>query len=148
MTVDPGQDHVLGGTVPDDARGGQQLEIATRHLPTAVVVAVVGEVDMATADQFAATVQAAIDSRSGVILIDLTGVEFFCSSGLAVLAAADQSARQGGQLLRVVVGDRHLVTRPLAMTGLTDYLTLFRRFEDALAAPADSLGDTIASPHA
>ena len=98
---------------------------------------------MATAEHLAAAVQAALDTRPGTLVIDLTGVGFLGSTGLAVLAAARHTAAETGQTLRVVIGDRHPVVRPLTTSGLADHLDLFRELDHAFAHPHVSSTDAV-----
>jgi anti-sigma B factor antagonist len=119
------------------------LEVTTGRLPGAVVIGVRGEVDAFTRDRLAAAVKAALDDGSRTVVIDLSEVSFFGSPGIAVLIDAETAARASGQLLRVVVDHRRPVIRPLTVMGLTGYLTLFHRLDDALSAPPDAAGDSI-----
>jgi anti-sigma B factor antagonist len=123
--------------------GQKRLEVMTSKLPAAVVVGVRGEVDAFTSGEFRAEVDAALHADTPMVVIDLNEVRLFGSSGLAVLVAAETVARGTGRLLRVVVDDRRPVIRPMAVTGLTGYLTLFHGLDDALAAGPDALGDQI-----
>ena len=124
-------------------RAEQLLEVTTGRLPGAVVIGVRGEVDAFTRDRLAVAVQAALDDNTPRVVIDLSEVSFFGSPGIAVLIDAETAARTSGQLLRVVVDHRRPVIRPLTIMGLTGYLTLFHRLDDALAAPPDAPGDSI-----
>jgi anti-anti-sigma factor len=102
---------------------------ADELLRAGAVVTAIGEVDMVTAHHLAAVVQAALDTRPGMLVIDLSEVTFLGCSGLAALAAARHTAGETDQSLRVVVGDRHPVIRPLTATGLADHLDLLREHE-------------------
>lgn len=110
------------------------LQISSRRLPTAVIVTASGEIDLATADRLAAVLQAELDNRPGVVVIDLTRVQFLGSSGLSVLAATDHAASTSGQVVRIVTGEQHPVVRPLAVSGLARHLRLFRDVNDAVTA--------------
>src|SRR4051794_24870321 len=83
------------------------LHITRRRLPTAVIVAAEGEIDLATSADFAVAIRAELDRHYGMIVIDLTEVRVLASTGLAVLAEAEQIAGKSGQLLHVVLGERH-----------------------------------------
>jgi anti-sigma B factor antagonist len=121
---------------------------ATSKLPAAVVVGVRGEVDAFISGDFGAEVDAALNEDAPMVVIDLNEVTLFASPGLAVLVAAETAARGTGRLLRVVVDDRRPVIRPMAVTGLTGYLTLFHDLDEASAAGPDASGDRIgADPH-
>jgi anti-sigma B factor antagonist len=122
-----------GPTVGVDA--DHPLQVTSSRLSAAAIVTAVGEVDLATAGELAAAVRAALDSRPGTVVIDLTEVQFLDSSGLAVLAEAELTATETGQLLRVVVGDRHpVVFRALTTSGIALRLALFGDLDEALRA--------------
>lgn len=108
------------------------LHVTSRRLPPAVVVAAAGEIDLATADDLAVVVRAAIKRRPGTVVIDLTDVQFLASAGLSVLIEAERTATETGQLLHVVVSEHHSVARSLAASGLANHLTLFHDLDDAL----------------
>jgi anti-sigma B factor antagonist len=111
------------------------LHVTRRRLPGTVIVAAEGDIDLATSEDLAVAVRAELDSHPGIVVIDLTAVMFLASTGLAVLAEADQLAKESGQLLHVVVGDRHpVVVRSLVASGMANRLTLFRDLGEALTA--------------
>jgi anti-sigma B factor antagonist len=122
-----------GPTVDVDAES--LLHVTSRQLPAAVVVAAIGEIDLATADALVVAVRAAFALHPGTVVIDLTDVQFLASAGLSVLIEAERYANETGQLLHVVVGEHRSVARSLATSGLDDHLTLFHQLDDAL--PSD-----------
>lgn len=116
----------------DSARAGQ-LGLTTRGAADGVaVVAVSGEVDMLTAPQLRAAVLPHLDAN-GTLVLDLSGVSFLGSAGLAVLVEASQHAQRRGSQFRVVAVER-AVTRPLAATGLGEVFSVFESVEQALEA--------------
>jgi anti-anti-sigma factor len=121
-----------GPTVGADAE--HPLHVTSRRLPAVVIVTAVGEVDLATAEHLAVAVRAAFSGRPGAVVIDLSEVEFLASIGLAVLAEAELTATETGQLLRVVTGEHHpVVARSLSTSGLAHHLALFSDLDDALS---------------
>ena len=110
------------------------LGVTSRQLPVAIVVAAAGEIDVSTVQDFATAVRVAVAGQSGMVVIDLTEVEFLASTGLAVLIEAEQAASASGQLLRVVASAHRVVARSLEMSGLADRLTVCGDVEDALRA--------------
>jgi anti-sigma B factor antagonist len=124
--------------MPDPAQPGSNAPAAdpvgeflgtviTRPRPGTVVLEVQGEVDTLTAPQFSAAVDELMNDHAGRLVVDLTGVTFLASSGLAVLIQAAHRAEEHGARLRLVVGTR-AVRRPLEVTG-TDQL--FDMYADA-----------------
>lgn len=110
-----------------------QLGLAVRTVAEGVtVVAVSGEIDMLTAPQLRADVLQQLDAGSTLVL-DMSGVSFLGSAGLAVLVEASQHAKRRGSAFRVVAVER-AVTRPLAATGLGDVFSVFESVERAVAA--------------
>jgi len=83
------------------------------------VLAVSGELDIATVDQFLAQARAALEAASGVLVVDFGGVTFVDSTGLSSLVRLRNEARRNGKdvdLVRV----RQEVRRVLDVTGLSE----------------------------
>jgi anti-sigma B factor antagonist len=79
-----------------------------------VLVAVAGEVDMATAPQLGEVLRA----HTGVdVVVDLSAVPFLDSSGLSVLVRARADVTGMGRTLRVI-GEQDNVRKILEVTGL------------------------------
>jgi anti-sigma B factor antagonist len=98
------------------------------------VVVVRGEIDLATADRFAAVARQARDEGHGCLLVlDLSAVEFLASAGLGVLDQLAAEADQHGPELRVVIDDNRAVHRPLQVTDMAQRLRLFTSLDAALA---------------
>ena len=89
----------------------------------AVTVTVVGEVDTFTAPVLRSTLDAQLEQQPKELVIDLSGVQFLGSAGLAVLVETQKSARSRDVDLRLVATTR-AVTRPLEVTGLIDLFTI------------------------
>ena len=105
--------------IGSDAAEFLDTTIARPHPGTAVLV-VQGEIDTLTAPAFASATSDLVAAPDEALVIDLTGVRFLASSGLAVLIQAAHRAEQRGARLRLVVATR-AVRRPLEITG-TDQL--------------------------
>ena len=88
-------------------------------------VTVTGEVDASTAPGMRGALLAAVaHGGSGPVRVDLSGVTFLDSAGLAALAAAHRAAQGAGRELRVRCGTARAVVRPLQITGLWDVFTV------------------------
>ncbi|MFT7838836.1 anti-sigma factor antagonist [Saccharothrix sp. BKS2] len=110
-----------------------QIGIAVRGAGEGVVVvAVSGEIDMLTAPQLRADVLPRLDAGDTVVL-DLSGVSFLGSAGLAVLVEASQHGKRRGSAFRVVAVERAVI-RPLAATGLGEVFSVFESVDRALGA--------------
>jgi anti-sigma B factor antagonist len=82
--------------------------------PTVVTIA--GELDMAAAGEVRSVLIEAVDAGEDVV-VDIVGLRFIDSSGLAAFVVADKTARAAGRSLRL----RHpqdVVKRTLAITRL------------------------------
>jgi anti-sigma B factor antagonist len=93
------------------------LDVTTEQHPGYTRVILIGELDIASADELE-TQLAAIEVNSlGTIVLDLRRVEFIDSTGLRALIAADERARSEERRLAVVRGPE-AVARVLAVTQL------------------------------
>jgi len=81
------------------------------------VIEVHGEIDMSTADELAAHLDAATAGPEPKVLVDLRQVDFFDCSGLRVLCRAESRAREHGGSLRIV-SDTFKMRRLLRAAGL------------------------------
>ena len=89
---------------------------------TRTVIAVRGELDVATGPALEASIGEA-RAAGGELILDLRELRFIDASGLAVLLRAQQRARRAGQRFAVSARARPL-ERLLALTGLRDELTV------------------------
>jgi anti-anti-sigma factor len=96
------------------------------------VLRVAGVVDLATAEQLEQAIDAALaDGPPAAFVIDLSGVDFLASVGMAILVATRQ--RLGEETRFAVVADGPATGRPLTLTGLDQVLAVHRSLPDALA---------------
>lgn len=89
---------------------------------SAQVVAVEGDVDLATADAVRAALQTASE-RSDRVVLDLREVAFMDTQGLAVVIEAQRAASDGGRQFAVTRAPDK-VHRLFDMIGLTPRLTI------------------------
>ena len=100
------------------------LRVVARDVSDAVtVVEVRGDLDTMTASGFEEWVRDRFAGRSDVVL-DLEGVVFQASAGLAVLMGLQQKAARAGVRLHLTGRDNHAVSRPVEVTGLQSRLNL------------------------
>ena len=97
-----------------------------------VVVAVAGEVDLLTAPRMEQAMFTELGERPAVLVVDLLGVTFLASAGLAALMKAHEKAAGATQLRVVAAGSATL--RPLEVTGLDKPLAVFGSRDEALRA--------------
>jgi anti-anti-sigma factor len=108
------------------------VDLSTRECGGHVVVVLRGELDIADAAAVAARL-AALAASEPQIIVDLSGLEFIDSCGVAALARGRKLARHaGGDLL--LAAPRQLVLRILTMTLLADGLSVHATVEKAAAS--------------
>ena len=96
------------------------------------VLAVSGEVDVYTAPALRDRIADLLDSGQHQLVIDLGGVEFLDSTGLGVLVAGLNRAREvGGSLALVCPQER--VLKLFRITGLDEVFTVYSTVDEALA---------------
>jgi anti-sigma B factor antagonist len=99
------------------------ITLSTSTEDGVVTVKVVGEVDTFTAPVLRSTLDSQLEQSPSELVIDLSGVQFLGSAGLAVLVETQKSARSREVALRLIATTR-AVTRPLEVTGLIDLFTI------------------------
>jgi anti-sigma B factor antagonist len=105
--------------------GQDLLRIGLSSTDGKVLVKVAGEVDMLTAQGLWSAVDHAISQARGrSVTIDLNGVLFLGSHGVAALERAAASARCCNVALRVVIAPGRPARRILELTGLDRVLTV------------------------
>jgi len=117
-----------GGAVP--------LKVDTEQHENAVVLKAVGEVDSYTADTLRGSLASAFTSAAEAglpVVLDLSGVAFFASSGLSVLVEYHLIGSERGTPLRLV-SPSGSVLRALRATMLHEELELYFSQAEALAA--------------
>jgi anti-sigma B factor antagonist len=104
-------------------------ELSTRSYDGYAVVALRGELDLADAAAVAAELTA-VAAREPGIIVDLAGLEFIDSSGVAALARGrSQARRAGGEL--VLAAPRRNVVRLLALFRLAEAFSIYATVEAA-----------------
>lgn len=130
----------MSDRVGDVPAAEQILSISHRRAGEAIVVTVVGEVDVLTAPRLLAAVSDALERAGrGPVVVDLSEVSLLGSAGLAALVEAALAAERRQEPLRVVVDHTRPVIRPLEATGLDQVLRLYHSVSDALGSSADPL---------
>ncbi len=81
-------------------------------------IALMGELDLAYADALKAALDKALASDASSIVVDLSGLDFIDSSGLAAIA---QACRGRGERIKLLRGPRR-VHRVFEVTGLDQKL--------------------------
>ncbi|MDQ2585045.1 anti-anti-sigma factor [Saccharothrix yanglingensis] len=97
-----------------------------------VVLRLTGEIDMSNSDELRDRAVEALDTASGALVLDLSGVTFFASSGLAALAQLRRHGAESGRRVHVVASRN--VRRTLELTSMSTLLPLHDGVEDAVRA--------------
>ncbi len=98
-------------------RSSELLDLAVYRADGVTVVAVIGEVDLLTAPLLTSRVNEELVQRPRALVLDLSGVSFLGSSGLAALVQTRDRAGEQAVPLRLV-SNSQAVIRPLVATGL------------------------------
>jgi anti-sigma B factor antagonist len=113
---------------------GKALTIRVRHDRDYAIVAVAGEVDIATVTRLRESLfELAVSGRP--LVVDLEQVSFIDSSGLAALAGAARRAAAHGASLQVVCA-RPRIRQLFHLTGLDGQVPLARTLDGALESLA------------
>lgn len=96
----------------------RSFEVITEAEADRAVIAVNGELDVATCPELATALALQAD-RGRSILLDLRGVEFMDSVGLRLLLQAHEGAQSGGRELELMTSDA--VDHTLATVGLLEH---------------------------
>jgi anti-sigma B factor antagonist len=116
--------HLPTRTSADSALDEDALTLTTRTgQDGAVTLSVAGEVDTFTAPALRSALDAELERRPPELVLDLRGVRFLGSAGLAVLVETKKSAGARDIVLRLIATTRP-VTRPLEVTGLDAMFTI------------------------
>lgn len=106
----------------------------TEPMPETTLLRVDGEVDMLTSPSLRQAISGQISgARPRRLLIDLDGVEFLGTSGLAALVEARTEALAGGVELWLVCSNRQ-VLRPLEIAGLIELFQVTHSMSEALSS--------------
>jgi anti-sigma B factor antagonist len=94
------------------------------------ILILTGEIDVHTGPQLRSQIFDLLDENTSLLLVDMTGVAFCDSTGLAVAAAAQLHAQERGCLL-ALVGLSARVNRVFQVTGLDRFVATYPTLADA-----------------
>lgn len=97
----------------------------------AAIIAVRGELDLATSPELEAQLRKVWDSGNEQLVIDLRELEFMDSTGLSIIVMAHQRLSDEGRQLSIVRGSQQ-VQRLLDLTGVSERLQLVDTPEEIL----------------
>ena len=99
------------------------FEIITEEGGGQTRIALVGELDIASAPQFEEGLKRVEEGAPGVLVLDLRKVEFIDSTGLRAVIAADERARTAGRRF-VIIRGTPAVERVMSVTQLDQRLDI------------------------
>jgi anti-sigma B factor antagonist len=114
------------------------LGIATAGDTDPAVVALTGELDIASAGALEDRIRGLVDAGHSRLVVDLAGLIFCDSTGIGTLVRANNDCLALGGYLRLAAPNRN-VARVLAVVGLLDAFPAYRSVDAARRADADAL---------
>jgi anti-anti-sigma factor len=100
-----------------------ELSISVQHMPSEVVVALTGEIDLSNAQRLNRTVTELLADAPNRVVLDMAGVTFCDSQGLGTLVVLSRKAGLAQSYLVLTnVGD--FLLRVLDITGLRPALMI------------------------
>jgi anti-anti-sigma factor len=98
------------------------------------VLSVAGELDIATAPELCARLDASRTTRRPRLLVDLSDVDFCDSTGLRALLGAASEVRAHGGSFAIVCAPSGGVARLLEIIGASEWMTIHADAESAFQA--------------
>ncbi|MEA2168292.1 MAG: anti-sigma factor antagonist [Solirubrobacteraceae bacterium] len=107
------------------------LHVASELVGDVHVVTADGELDMASAPQLETEIDACLSGGSATIVLDLTGLTFIDSAGLALMVRTDRRLFERNRYFGIVAWDEDL-RQALSYAGVDQAMPLFHSVESAL----------------
>ena len=124
-----GERDVTGDSLDDATSSAGSVALENRN--GVAVLRVDGALDLALAPKLRQLAERAARLRPSMLVIDLTGVTFLASAGMAELVRAHRGPAASAPL-RVVAAGR-ITLRPLELTRLVDEFAIYPSLSEALA---------------
>lgn len=115
-----------------DAAAEDVLRVGVDHGARCSVLRAQGEVDALTGPLLVDRIVETVDSASGLVVLDLTGIDFFGSAGIAALVEARRATRCRELSLRIVCTGRAVLV-PLRAAGVLDQFEIYPDLGAAVA---------------
>jgi anti-sigma B factor antagonist len=114
--------------------GGDHFKVLERDEAGVRVIAVAGELDIATAPELCARLDRSRAIRSPRLLVDLSDVDFCDSTGLRALLGAASEVRAHGGRFAIVCPPAGDVARLLDVVGASEWMAIHSDPQSGLAA--------------
>jgi anti-sigma B factor antagonist len=105
---------------PASHRPAPQLDVAVCELPPECLVAVAGELDLASAPELAGVLRG-LDAAGELVTLDLRDLTFIDVAGVRALQDARRIAREAGRRLQIL-GPSRVASSVFELTGTLDLL--------------------------
>jgi anti-sigma B factor antagonist len=119
--------------IPDQPSDPRTAAVSVHDDGTTMIVSASGAIDALTAPALRDAIASVLDDDPRALVIDLTRVDFLGSVGLEILVTTRQAVAETTPV--IVVADGPITRRPIELTGVDEFLTLF----PTLATALDSL---------
>jgi len=110
------------------------FEVETTDVAGIQIIAVKGELDMATAPALEAVISGCLADAHGTILVNLTDCDFMDSTGIALIVRTWQMARSDGDRTVAVCCAKAQVERVLQISGVDSTIPLYENLDAAMLA--------------
>jgi anti-sigma B factor antagonist len=107
------------------------LTVRTSHHGRIPIVHLIGEVDMETAEPMSEALLREVDRRPSAVVVDLTTVDFFGSTGIRILVSASRHAEDHGVDL-VLAANKPIVVRALHVTEVDKLIAVHPTVDEAV----------------
>ena len=121
------------GSPDSPERNPPQLEVELFEREGVQIVALSGELDLRSADELQVALDRACTGDQARVCLDLVGLQFIDSTGLAIVIRCHQDTAAAGGALVVVCAAGH-VRRTFETTGLMAMLRVVDSADEALEA--------------
>lgn len=119
----------------DPSLDGDALAVAVRVEGSSTIVVASGEIDMLTLPGLRNALVSSLDASPQLLVLDLSGVSFLSSGGLALLLEIAGLAGEQSTAFRLVTGSARQVVHPIEVTGIAGQLDVHTDLDTALQAP-------------
>jgi anti-anti-sigma factor len=112
---------------------GEHLRVGVRNHADAVVVALEGELDLASAPLLESEIESAEVAAAAGVVLDLRELQFVDSTGLRTIFSAHSRSHERGQEFAITRGSEQ-VQRLLAITRMGEHLRIIDTPEEMFPA--------------
>jgi anti-anti-sigma factor len=103
---------------------------------SAEVAALTGEIDLSNSESIRGAITQAMPSRSLVLILDLSEVDFFDSAGIQLIYRLREDLRARGQVLQLVIPSISPTSDALRLAGVTQHVEVLETVDEALRGPS------------